>query len=168
MNSRRKSWSKVPAARKSLFRNKILGLAVFVALVVIAISIYWPGETPIRPDEADIIIYRSSGCKCDAPWVRDLSKDGLAVSVITVRNLVSVQTKLDVPREFQACHTGVVGRYWVEGHVPASAMDRLIAEQPKDVRGVAYLRKRVQAESIVMPGQIDYEVVAYGANGEIR
>ena len=61
-----------------------------MAIVVIAISIFWPGETLIRPDEADIVVYRSTGCKCDAPWVRGLSKDGLAVSVITVRNLVSV------------------------------------------------------------------------------
>ncbi len=48
-----------------------------------------------------------------------------------------------------------------------SVSPRLIAEQPKDVRGVAYLRKRVQAESIVTLGQIGYEVVAFDADGDI-
>jgi hypothetical protein len=35
-----------------------------------------------------------------------------------------------VPRALASCHTAVVGAYIVEGHVPATDIDRLLAEQP--------------------------------------
>lgn len=41
-----------------------------------------------------------------------------------------------VPRSLEGCHTAFVGGFVVEGHVPASDIDRLLAERPS-VRGVA-------------------------------
>ena len=41
-----------------------------------------------------------------------------------------------VPRALESCHTATVGKYVVEGHVPAADIDRLLAEQP-EVLGVA-------------------------------
>jgi hypothetical protein len=35
-----------------------------------------------------------------------------------------------VPRALASCHTAVVGTYVVEGHVPASDIDRLLEERP--------------------------------------
>lgn len=41
-----------------------------------------------------------------------------------------------VPRELESCHTATVGRYTVEGHVPASDIDRLLEDRPA-VAGIA-------------------------------
>jgi len=41
-----------------------------------------------------------------------------------------------VPQALASCHTAVVGKYVIEGHVPAADIDRLLDEQP-DVLGLA-------------------------------
>ena len=41
-----------------------------------------------------------------------------------------------IPRSLEGCHTALVGGFVVEGHVPASDIDRLLAERPA-VLGVA-------------------------------
>lgn len=50
--------------------------------------------------------------------------------------LTEMKAGSQVPRALEACHTAVVGKYVVEGHVPAADIDRLLDEQP-DVLGVA-------------------------------
>jgi hypothetical protein len=46
------------------------------------------------------------------------------------------KARAGVPRALESCHTAVVGRYVVEGHVPAADIDRLLAERPA-VAGIA-------------------------------
>ncbi len=41
-----------------------------------------------------------------------------------------------MPPELASCHTAKVGGYVIEGHVPASAVKRLLVERPQD-RGLA-------------------------------
>ena len=36
-----------------------------------------------------------------------------------------------MPRDLASCHTAQVGGYVVEGHVPAEAIKRLLAEKPQ-------------------------------------
>ncbi len=43
---------------------------------------------------------------------------------------------LGIPTEAASCHTAFVGGYAVEGHVPAEAIARLVAERP-DAVGIA-------------------------------
>ncbi len=40
------------------------------------------------------------------------------------------KARLGVPAELTACHTGEIGGYVIEGHVPAVAIKRLLAEKP--------------------------------------
>jgi hypothetical protein len=41
-----------------------------------------------------------------------------------------------VPSTAQSCHTVLIGDYFVEGHVPMAALDRLMAERPA-IDGIA-------------------------------
>ena len=41
-----------------------------------------------------------------------------------------------IPAEMASCHTGMIGGYVVEGHVPAPDLRRLLAERP-DAIGLA-------------------------------
>ena len=93
-------------------------LATSVVLIMIGLTIIL-NEPVTAPDDADVIVYASSNCSCYRPWIRDLRRDGLAVSVVLSRDITKTQAKLGVPREFSACHTAVADRYWIEGHVPA-------------------------------------------------
>ena len=42
-----------------------------------------------------------------------------------------MKVRLGVPRDLASCHTAQVGGYVVEGHVPAGALKRLLAERPQ-------------------------------------
>jgi len=44
--------------------------------------------------------------------------------------LLEMKAGSRVPRALESCHTAVVGTYVVEGHVPASDIDRLLEERP--------------------------------------
>ena len=38
-----------------------------------------------------------------------------------------------MPRDLHSCHTAEIGGYAIEGHVPASAIRRLLAERPSAI-----------------------------------
>jgi len=44
--------------------------------------------------------------------------------------------KKDVPLNLRTCHTTMVGDYFVEGHVPYEAIEKLLEEKP-DIAGIA-------------------------------
>lgn len=50
-------------------------------------------------------------------------------------DLSAIKLANGVTPELSACHTAIVDGYVVEGHVPAAAIARLLAERP-DVKGV--------------------------------
>jgi hypothetical protein len=60
---------------------------------------------------------------------------GFPVEVRDADNLEPVKSRLGVPYGKGSCHTAEVDGYFVEGHVPAEDIKRLLAERP-DVRGL--------------------------------
>ena len=60
---------------------------------------------------------------------------GFQVQVEEHADLEPVRQRLGVPQGKASCHTAQVGGYFVEGHVPASAVKKMLAEKPS-VRGL--------------------------------
>ena len=65
-----------------------------------------------------------------------LQDNGATVEDQEDPNLVAFKADAGVPIEASSCHTALVDGYVVEGHVPASAVARLLEAQP-DAVGVA-------------------------------
>jgi hypothetical protein len=65
-----------------------------------------------------------------------------------------------VPDALRSCHTAVVSGYVVEGHVPASDIKRLIAEQ-LSAKGLAVPGMPQSAPGMDQPGE-PYTVVLFG------
>ncbi|MFO7277427.1 MAG: DUF411 domain-containing protein [Pseudomonadota bacterium] len=78
-----------------------------------------------------ILVHRSPSCGCCGLWVEHLRKAGFEVDVREVDNLDPVKTRVGIPAGMGSCHTAEVDGYFVEGHVPASDIKRLLAERPK-------------------------------------
>lgn len=78
-----------------------------------------------------IAVYRDPSCGCCGGWIAHLRRSGFTVSVDETSELSAVKDRLAVPEELHACHTAQVASYVVEGHVPAHALERLLAEKPK-------------------------------------
>jgi hypothetical protein len=60
---------------------------------------------------------------------------GFEVEVVVAPNLSSIKSDAGVPPGKGSCHTAKVGDYFVEGHVPAADIKRLLEERP-DARGL--------------------------------
>ena len=83
-----------------------------------------------------ITVYRSPTCSCCGQWVEHLKANAFDVKDIITNEIDQVKDRLGVPPELASCHTAVVGDYFIEGHVPAGDIARLISLKPA-VRGVA-------------------------------
>ena len=83
----------------------------------------------------EMTVYKSPTCGCCTSWVEHMQKSGFNVSVVETDDLNSIKNKLGVPTELASCHTAKVGNYFIEGHVPADDVKRLIQEN-SNARGI--------------------------------
>lgn len=82
-----------------------------------------------------VLVYKSPTCVCCGAWVNHMRAAGFKVEVRDVDDLDTVKSRVGVPAGKGSCHTAEVGGYFVEGHVPAPAIKRLLAEKP-DAKGL--------------------------------
>ena len=69
-----------------------------------------------------------------------LQEDGFEIADIQEADhatMLAVRERLGVPADAKSCHTATVGPYVIEGHVPTSAIRRLLRESPEGVMGLA-------------------------------
>ena len=77
-----------------------------------------------------VTVHRDPNCGCCLGWVQHLQKAGFSTKVLETKDLEAVKTRLGVPDDLAACHTAEVLGYVIEGHVPAPALQRFLAEKP--------------------------------------
>ena len=85
---------------------------------------------------ADITVYKSPSCGCCSGWVNHMRQNGHRVKAINRDDLEGIKRMAGVPEQLQSCHTAIVDGYVIEGHVPASDIEKLLAERPK-AKGLA-------------------------------
>lgn len=78
---------------------------------------------------ATIRVVKSATCGCCGDWVEHLRKAGHIVKV-TEGDPSAEARRLGVPDDLRSCHTASVGKYALEGHVPAADIARLLKEKP--------------------------------------
>jgi len=86
--------------------------------------------TAIAAGAPEAVVYKSPTCGCCTSWVAHMKASGFAVKAVDVSDLNAVKQRFGVPAQLASCHTALVGGYVVEGHVPASAVKRLLEEKP--------------------------------------
>lgn len=114
-------------------------------------------------------VYRSPSCGCCLLWVEHLRGAGFKVNVHDTADMQAVKQRLGVPESKQSCHTASVGGYFVEGHVPATDIRRLLKEKP-DARGVAVPGMPLGSPGMEVPGRTvqPYAVELVGRDGSTR
>jgi len=111
-----------------------------------------------------VVVSKDPNCDCCRAWAEHLRTSGFAVELRDVTDLGAVKTRLGVPSDLAACHTAEVGGYVIEGHVPASDVQRLLKERPKIV-GLAAPGMPPSAPGMDQPGKTPYDVLAFDAKG---
>lgn len=82
-----------------------------------------------------VVAYKSPTCGCCELWIEHMRTAGFRVEVRDTADMAAIKVGAGVPVGKGSCHTARVGQYYLEGHVPAGDVKRLIAEQP-DARGL--------------------------------
>lgn len=117
-------------------------LACAVVTVVLLAACAGPqagGVVPSGPATAttrSMTVYRSPDCSCCHLWAEIAIGDGWSVAVVDQLDMASLKAEAGVPAEFASCHTALVDGYFIEGHVPLAAVEKLLADHP-DVDGIA-------------------------------
>jgi len=81
-------------------------------------------------------VHKHESCGCCGLWIDHMQAAGFEVQVRNVSDVSAIKTQLGVPAEMASCHTAEIAGYFIEGHVPAADVKRLLAEKP-DARGLA-------------------------------
>jgi len=148
-------------------RGFVTRIAGLVAVGVTGRGLW--AELPGGMSPTPITVYKSSTCGCCTKWVDHLRANGFAPVVHDHEEMEALKDEMGVPPEVRSCHTGIVEKYLIEGHVPASDIRRLLAERPKTA-GLAVPGMPPLTPGMAPPGvkPRDYQVVAFEVGGATR
>lgn len=89
------------------------------------------------PDQTHVIMHKNPGCACCDKWADHMRSYGFSVTNVEDPQLFAFKKEQKIPQPLMSCHTAMVGGYFVEGHVPANDVLRLLREKPEHVSGIA-------------------------------
>jgi hypothetical protein len=87
-------------------------------------------------EPATIRMYVNPDCGCCEGHAQHLRENGFKVTVTPTQEMSLIRKKHGISRKFEGCHIAFVEGYAVEGHVPASAIRKLLAEKP-GIKGIS-------------------------------
>lgn len=105
------------------------------------------------------VLYASPTCGCCGEYASFLGENGFDVDVQRVDDLPAIKSEHGVPSEVESCHTTLIGDYFVEGHVPLEAVEKLLDERPA-VDGIALPGMPIGTPGMPGPKEAPYEVVS--------
>jgi hypothetical protein len=94
-----------------------------------------PNTSPVPRDLPLVTVHKSPYCGCCVKWIEHMQAAGFEVEVVNTDDMTPVKQRVGIPPGKGSCHTAEVGGYFVEGHVPADDVKRLLAEKPA-ARGI--------------------------------
>jgi|SRR5262245_5660677 len=126
-------------------------------------SLLWWHRSELAAGAPKITVMKDPNCGCCSGWVEHLRQEGFEVETKDMPDLSRVKVQLGVPTDLAACHTAQVEGYVIEGHVPASAIRRLLHEHPPGI-GLAVPGMPINSPGMEVPGAPDeaYEVILFG------
>ena len=111
-----------------------------------------------KANKYNVEVFKTASCGCCYGYVLFLEKEKFKVKKTDMRNLQSIKKKYNIPLEMQSCHTTILGKYFIEGHVPIEAINKLLKEKP-DIDGIALPGMPIGTPG--MPGEKEEPYIIY-------
>lgn len=127
-----------------------------------------PSAAMAQGSRAPLRVFRATGCGCCEGWAQHLRRAGFAVALEDAPDLDAARRAAGVPDDLAGCHTGLLGdRAVIEGHVPAVAIRRFLADQGQ-WRGLAVPGMPIGSPGMEVPGRTpeSYTVFAFASDGQ--
>ena len=138
-----------------------------VILVVISISFFFifsfvtnkqDTSADTKASKYNVEVFKTPSCGCCYGYVLFLEEEKFKVKQTDMRSLHLIKKKYNIPLEMQSCHTTILGKYFIEGHVPIEAINKLLKEQP-DIDGIALPGMPIGTPG--MPGKKEEPYIIY-------
>ena len=137
------------------------------SLVVLSISLFLifsfvtnkqDASAVTKASKHNVEVFKTPTCGCCYGYVLFLEEEKFKVKQTDLRSLHSIKERYNIPLEMQSCHTTILGKYFIEGHVPIEAINKLLKEQP-DIDGIALPGMPIGTPG--MPGEKEEPYVIY-------
>jgi len=138
-----------------------------VTLVVLSISFFLififftnkkDASALTKTSKYNVEVFKTASCGCCYGYVLFLKEEKFKVKQTDMRSLHLIKKKYNIPLKMQSCHTTILGKYFIEGHVPIEAINKLLKEQP-DIDGIAL--PGMPTGTPGMPGEKEEPYVIY-------
>jgi len=83
--------------------------------------------------QRNLAVYKTPTCPCCDGWIAHMRQAGFVTTVTIVNDLRPLRISRGLPDVLASCHSGLIGNYLIEGHVPAADVARLLAQRPEAV-----------------------------------
>ncbi|MBT4870199.1 MAG: CopG family transcriptional regulator [Candidatus Diapherotrites archaeon] len=114
------------------YKTIILGLALVVLLLVAGCT----EQTNADINAEKVMMFKDPNCGCCVGHAAYLEQNGYSVEKNNTTNMDAIKTQYQIPAGMRSCHTAIFDEYFVEGHVPMEAINKLLEEKP-DIDGIA-------------------------------
>ena len=111
-----------------------------------------------KANKYNVEVFKTPSCGCCYGYVLFLEEEKFKVKQTDMRSLHLIKKKYNIPLEMQSCHTTILGKYFIEGHVPIEAINKLLKEQP-DIDGIALPGMPIGTPG--MPGEKEEPYIIY-------
>jgi hypothetical protein len=122
-------------------------------------------EQPDSHDAMQVVMHKNPGCGCCEIWADHLRAHGFTVVSVPDPDILQFKADRAIPRPLMSCHTAVVDGYFVEGHVPATDILRLLKERPAHVSGIAVPGMPLGSPGMEHPRPQDFNTIALLSDG---
>lgn len=78
-------------------------------------------------------VYRSPSCGCCHQWMEHAKKHGFEITDVKTDNMDAIKKQYKIPANLASCHTAVIDGYVMEGHIPASDIQRFLKQKPNSL-----------------------------------
>ncbi len=107
---------------------------IFIALLIPGFLLASQSRSQ-DPSDIKVLMYKSPNCGCCVKYIPYLKKNGFEVESINT-GMNEIKKDYQIPYNMQSCHTSIIEGYFVEGHVPIEAINKLLSEKP-DIDGIS-------------------------------
>jgi hypothetical protein len=135
-------------------------------LVAGAIGLSAQGSAAAKPTA---VVYKTSSCGCCKLWVEHLKANGFTVEAkdVSADEVRAVSKAAGLKDDDTSCHTAKIGGYIVEGHVPASDIQRMLKEKPA-IAGIAAPGMPQGSPGMEQGSKEPFDVVAFTKDGKTK
>lgn len=105
---------------------------------VLAMCVF--GSFTLAGEIVENTTYKSPYCGCCSKWIEHMRAAGFDLAVHDAQDnnkLNMIKEQMGIPVELQSCHSTKIGNYFIEGHVPAEIVRRLLTEADPEIVGIA-------------------------------